>query len=270
MVYMNKGVTMILGAVLFGALMFTTQAQPLLYENWSSGAFDSARWLVNDNDASTSAGEVAIELYSGDYAAYTKGPLVLAVPDDQWDYNYYSKLTWDRGNNLRCTFQVWKDITKISWAGGNVNNVINGPWHNAVSATDPYTTMEAAVGGWGTLPRKFSLTGWNTGNGIPTAMEDAYGASDSRENSIWIRVTLGNTSGGMLEWTTENPLPWVNPGGATWTLAEDLRDGSGGELANNGLMLGFHTHAGGVAVDNIYVEDDTHLIPVELSNFLVE
>ena len=247
----------LLSVVFTLCLITSAQSEPVFVEDWSSQAF-SADWQVLT--AAGGDGEVAIEespTGSGDYAAYTKGPT--NYNGDDWDYSYFSTATYDRAENLRCTFQTWRDPTKPTWAGP-VNFGINGPWHHNINATDAYGNLNCGVGGWDTLPQTFQMEGWNTGTALPQAIADAFNASTDRASGIWFKVWLGNTSGGKLEWSTD---------GETFELVEDRTDDPAA-FSNNGLYLGFATHAGAVFIDNIMVEDDSHIVPVELSAFILE
>src|SRR5258707_822866 len=97
----NRRITWIIGMSAFFAFigLSSVRADPLFEENWNSGTIDSSIWLIRHlNDVST------VGLYNvdgaGDYALMTGS-------DGQWGHGLYSKNTFSRGHNIRCTFKTW-------------------------------------------------------------------------------------------------------------------------------------------------------------------
>ena len=210
--------------------------ETLLAEDWSSGGFDEKWTLYND----PGNGEAAVEMSDGDFAAYTVGP----DPYDgtEYSYYYYSANTYPRGNSLRCSFLVWRDPTKPTWAGP-INFGVFGPFHNHQNQAAIYGSLEAGLQG-GSLPLDFNATGmFNQGTPLSPAFFTAFNSSTSRTNGVYARVTLGDTMGGRFEWSSDgsNYLPEV-----------DSREISGATTTN--VYLGFGTHAGAVFIDNILLE----------------
>jgi hypothetical protein len=208
----------------------------LFYEDWSSCAF-SANWTLFD---AMGNGDVAVQNSGGDCAAFTVGPNPYDFTD--WAYYYYSTNTFPRGSSLRCTFLVWKDPTKPTWAGP-VNFGVMGPFHNAQNPAAIYGNLEAGLEG-GSLPLNFDATGmFNSGTPTSGAFQTAFSSSTSRTNGVWVRVTLGDTMGARFEWSTD---------GVHFIPEIDTREISGASAAN--VYLGFGTHAGAVFIDTITVE----------------
>jgi len=269
--------------LLLVALTTDSRGAPLLSETFPSATPD-AMWEFNVNpggcpsDGGTGVdGNAGVEdPGDGDFAAFSHGPLNWTGGCDDWDYNIYSvnPIINRSPLNTRTTFQVWWDpnFTVWNYAGGNpgaINNTtINGPYHNTKYPTDPASGVEGGCSGWNGGGVNFQLgsRAWNDpANPRVPNIEAAFIAAQDRASSIWIRSTLGPNNGSDLEMSTD---------GTTFTMEADEKEAVDGLPAPNGpsaqLYLGWHSRMSKVYIDNILVEDNHNLVPVELSLFEME
>jgi hypothetical protein len=224
-----------------------------------------------------------------------------------------SRMSFNRGQNLRVSFRLWKPVTTESldvillgdlhW----VYNSICGPWvnKNVYSGETENPTLEQIEAGFGQSGTNQNdnpdsnvftrwcegVTNWNGGGGgggyyaspwMSAEFRDAWQAANTKVESLWIRIWLGDVSGAKAEWSTDGGEAWEEK---TWETMK-LQDGTT-EIDTIGLPAGtdwngatvgaadpvwlfFGPSLGDVYVDDVVVENDTHLIPVELSSFIIE
>lgn len=264
------------------ALSVKTSAAPLLHENWNSGSIDPTKWVKSNTPNSTSS---LYNLGGGDYSWYNVG-------NDQWSQNIYTTGTtvtqtrFNRGNNKRCTFQMWGYTDRFptaTFGGQYFHNAasINGPWHTNNSG-GAHGGIEAGQSEWVNQPLRFEQASWDSGPKMSFQYRDAFMTRYGKGKSLWIRVWLGNTRGAFIEWSSDGGGTWYaeddsNPGTrtaqaqGTGCLAEDTREvqfqpcfsngvTTNPSPSNNNLALGFGTLRGNVFIDNILVEDDSNVL----------
>jgi len=267
----------------------TAAGQPLFVEDFNSGLIDTNIWNVgiatavpdNADDSPTSGttfdSPEVTDLGSGDFAI-------------QMGHNFTGR-TWiitnlsnafTRGNNLRCTYRTWGNDQR----GGGVQQFPavggpNGGWYNDTVASttnednsgphwNPANLQEAVLDGFHTFwqgmyfsqagDTTFTPNQTSTGQVLPETFKDAYAAAIDKSTALWIRIWLGDTIGGMFEWSSD---------GTNWTQeGTDTRGVSGGNTPT--VYLGFGPVQSWIFVDDIVVENDANIVPVELSNFELE
>lgn len=250
------------GAFLVGALSISTQAKPLWIELFD----DLSNWTVIE----ASAGDVV----AGDFG----GSNALCVQNSQglggggWGTLLHSNATFPRGSNVRVSFQVWSN-------GPGANSIgFNGGWHS--SPHTGATGHELVVGRWltGGAEGGESFETWGKGElggqgGMAVEQFDAdFAAATSRADAIVVRVHLGDVADGHIVWSTS---------------AGDIYDSANDNFtAEDGMNLAVTSHLNAtdtpnnhigfwgvhdpVYIDNIVVENDSNLVPVELSEFSAE
>jgi hypothetical protein len=226
--------------------VLSAPAEVLLSETWDV-AIDSLKWATEARPAaSQGAGQVSLteteDVGGGDYAAYTEGP-----SDWNWGQELETVDTFARGNNLRCTFTTWYDPTASYPSAAPGGSAINGPFHSAsmMGGNQSHSALEAAVGReYGSF--LFEQASWGGGPAISAAFHVAYASATSKANAVKIKVTLGDASGAMLQWS--------NDSGYSWTTEYDTRGVSG--PTNSPVYVGFGTNHGQIFYDDIIVEND--------------
>jgi hypothetical protein len=218
-------------------------------EDWNTGTIDGSMWIVNNGQAEHESKCELEEIAPGDYAIYTEGPNITSGADHST--NFYSATPFQRGDNLRCSFRIWCDPSKTgNWVSGStVYGQVAGPWHSSNSGPAIFNP-EAAIRYWN--EHRFAQPGdeWHLGgHPMSSAFNDALKATNSKQNSLMIRVWLGDEQGAMVEWSTN--------GGADWTEEIDTRGVSGG--TNPQAYLGWATYGCAVFIDDIVVQRDTEL-----------
>lgn len=261
--WLGRVLCFVLGS-LFGTHSF---AEVIFSENWNSGVINQALWNV-----APLPGKVALQQVApNDWAIYSNGDGAHQyIPNGgtigAWSGWFYSKSSFSRIDDTRVTFKVWGDPTKVGpWPTGSS---INGPWHQTGSSPS-YLGNEESVGmgpqsgpdSSKTYPHIFLESGvWDPPSmglkSLSVAFQSAYAAASSKANAMSIRMWLGNTMGGRLEWSTDN----VN-----WHLEQDTRGSSGGTQKN--VFLGWGTQVGAVFVDDIVVERGGVVPPVPQPRF---
>ena len=237
-----------------------------LYEDWNSGQIRPDVWDVDLGDATQ-------PMYIVEDADGNQALRMWNVQGDEndangvnWSGSLYSVPSFPRGNNLRCTFDVWggsepwpEDVADSTRGAG-----LEGPfhWNNFDSAQ--YLTLAAGSLMWynwdgtgaGPLWAHGARWGDNTYDStqaFKTALEAAIG----RENALNIRVTMADvlTDGGggaLYEWSSD--------GGETWNQEADRREDSEA-VGHSQFHIGFiHIFPAWVYIDNIAVENDDHIL----------
>lgn len=220
-------------------------------ENWSSGAIDTNKWTVT----SSPEGEWAVvDLGDGDYAIRGHG-------DGRWskpDTSLMSKALFTRGKNLRVTFKVWGDPTKLS-SGRKFpeGSTLVAPWHVSFYDYCGGSTLEAglnAAAGQHSGDFRFSENRIQYHFAPPLADQAAFARAWSRavskSKALTLRVTLGDVAGAMFEWND----------GTGWRKSVDTRDHKPPLAGNIGsaatVKLGFNPFRTSILVDDIVVEQD--------------
>ena len=269
---MNMRMKGYLSALAFCLLSFPGYSDALLTEDWNTGMMDAATWFIYDDAGQTGGVMQVDQIAPGDYA------MAMAHPFN-FDLTLWSQNGFSRGDNLRVTFLVWGDATNA--AGGqlfpNVSNCYGGWHHN--NNFQGYNYEEVMLDYYYTLDgnnhiryidtdsndpnystNRSAFVGGSVNNPVSPAFETAFAGATSRANAMRIRIWVGDTNGGMLEWTTD---------GVNFTQEYDTRDTHGYSGVGT-LFLGFMGVQGYIFVDDIFVENDLNLVPVELSTFMVE
>lgn len=121
---------------------------------------------------------------------------------------------------------------------------ITGPWHSDIVSL-PYNNPMAMIRYFNTS--YFAQLGdtWPTG-GVPTGglFDEAFMATNSKANSLTIRVWLGDDRGAKCEWSQD---------GLKWNTIQDNRGAGGG---TGSAYLGWATYGCAVFIDDIVVERD--------------
>lgn len=220
-------------------------------EDWDSGTIDTSLWEVNVGNGTNASASVELDLIdTGDYAIFTRG-------GGDWTTWFASQVTFNRGNNIRCTFNAWPDPSKslpTEWAGVQqaVYGAVNGPWKDPVSYTaGAHAYPVASVLQPGNGVHYFSQThsDWS-GPGPYGAMDDfkaAFEAATDKASSPKIRIWLGDEYGAKCEWSDDQGTTW-------YEIADDRLTGV--TYAQNPARLAFGTYGCAVFIDDIIVEDD--------------
>ncbi len=221
-------------------------------EHWDSGIFDPGIWLVGFHEP---PGVIeVIEVIDGGGGDFC----MRVAPGQSWYAGsyFYSVNSYPRGRNLRCTFTCWAD-PQPSDANGVYG--IFGPWHEDNTQL-PHVNMEAMAG------FQYDQIKW-VEKGDPFGPQNNYpdspridnlndegfipGENNSKATGVMIRVWLGNSRGGRLEYS--------NDGGATWTVGTGTDTIGTGPSDSAFAYAGFSGVSGGMCFDDILVEDDDRL-----------
>jgi len=171
-----------------------------------------------------------------------------------------------RGNNLRVSCMAWRGAVDST-----VTTALNFGFHKAYWE-QTHQTSSAMIGhpanengGMGLVesawPGSYPTLEGTSNNGV--LWTDAWRRARNKDHAVHFRITLGNTTGAMLEWSLD---------GITWTSGGDDRE-TGGDAAASGLIIRWSTGMAATFVDEIVVENSVNqfaFVPVELSSFGVE
>jgi hypothetical protein len=246
---------------------------PLLIEDFGAGPCDiSNHWLVaiQDDPLFNGTGHLDIEeVAPGDCAVWTAGPSALsgATAQSVHGTNIHSFLSFDRGEDLRVTFRVWGDPSKMEplccWGGPfPANSMFGGPWHKGQFGLLFDNEAIVRYWGWNAVDKPhFSLPGdpWVGGEDQGTWMSNnwrtEFESSIDKATSMLIQVWLGNTHGAMLRWSKND--------GTSWTVEHDFRgtESHGSGTSSNTVFLGWGTYSGAIFIDDIQVENNSRLGP---------
>ena len=193
----------------------------------------------------------------------------LSRPDFAASATLESQQTWDRGGNLRVTFTFWRADGKVDcpevfapiggWFFDTVPNLNNSTgWSTLSGAEAPFhneatTAGSLACGTWGRVLKYSEFVG-NQGIELPHLLQIAAQQAAQKESAITVRITLGDETGGFLEWSTD----W----GQTWNEGPDERgrpDRYGQAYHVADLRVGF-TCVGGMILDDILVEQHGRVV----------
>ena len=256
---------------------------PLFEENWdaagAAGMVDAGIWNLDQGLNPTDDMYILEDIDgAGDYAMRcwnSQGDEDDAVCGCNWTGHLYSQATYDRGDNIRCTFCFWGDPAANNWptpngatSGSAMDDSegfgLEAPWHDSVRDNAPWQSCEACTLMWynwdkaGNGPLWAHAGRWGNNDfdasaNFKTAIESAM---PNKANALYVRITLGNTQGALYEYSTD--------GGMTWIEEVDQRDGMDVDapMTATDLMLGFiHIFRTHVFLDNIVVEDDNNVAP---------
>jgi len=246
-------------------------------ESWDSLDLDTTKW--------TTAGHnppmfhmAPIDPGDGDLA-FLMGNMAL-----DWSTKLRSKDSWPRGENLRCTFDLFglDDSARLGMDFAHQYpgaSGFHGPFHSTpIIGENIYATIDAGMDFW------WNIIGFEEGGqatGLQTAnfsIDDAFHAAMhpagrdpeeavGRDTGIKMRFWAGDVSGFFMEWSLDGGVTWTP--GATWpdsdvydTRGQDMMTRPDDEVVPTGnatpLYLGFSTAQGGVFIDNIIIENDSH------------
>ena len=256
-------------------MISSISAAPLFEEHFDTATVNGADWVqsgsggfVFDTPPGSGSGDFAW-VCTGFTGTYTNGIRSLA--------------SYNRGQNLRCTFKLWKtdesDVfgTLYEW----IYNGINGPWVNRDSwvpadndPTGNYPSLEqieAGIARYNTADAAGAVT-WCEGVTnfdeyatcpvLDPAFTTAWAAATTKANALTIRVWLGDSTGCMAEWSLDGGLTFqpLNLSGDTPIDTRDLAAGSDWNGAKVGsadpVWIFFGADWGQAWVDDIVVEDD--------------
>ena len=241
-------------------LMSLPSYSMVLYsEDWNSGVMNTTTWFIYD-DAGQSGGVMQLDqIAPGDYAMGMAHPY-------NFDLTLWSQKRFNRGNNLRVSFLVWGDLTND--VGGqlfpNVSNCYSGwhhnndyqgynyeevmlDWYYKLDGSEHIRFIDTDINDPDYGTNRSAYVGGSTNFAVSAAFEAAFVAATSRANAMTIRIGVGDTNGGILEWSTD---------GINFTTEYDTRD-THGYTAVDTLYLGFMGIQGYIYVDDIVVEDDS-------------
>jgi len=264
----------------------------IFHEDWNSGSIDSNDWKTG----TFSQGLIEVHRVEGDYALVMGGQTG-ASPTIE------TNELFNRADMIRCTFRVWHgdEPTTGNWKAG-----IFAPWFFSNAQGDPgrnYYQADFEQGiNWFWWPGSFQIFGdefymtWQEpgagrdvtylSHNSPNSFHDRFLAAKTRATSFLVRVTLGTTSGGLME-ISDGPgfsdTPWYS----TYTTVSthmgtplDTRDlpgnipGIGVAAANHAsAYVGFgQPQTPSIFIDDVYVEQAVNgqFVPVELSSFGVD
>ena len=235
--------------ILLFSLPLAVNATVLFQENWNSGSIDTAKWTpyTNANPDQGSGGVldlVEVSPGSGDYAL-RMGDNVLNFDDwaFAWDVSIWSKATFPRGENIRCTFTVWHNYGES--ATGPPATGFYGPWHSQAD-TQIWRFMEACV------DHVWSEQRWAEGGQayrpsdqagplIDTGLATAFRNAGSKDQTLTLRVWLGDASGARMDYSTDGGQNWliarISDGGISQPL--DTRGQNAG-MNHQNIRIGNH------------------------------
>ena len=259
-----------LACMAFGFIPSLVSSAPLFEDNFDAGGgvLDPAKWTT------TAGGGFVFDeppgSGSGDYALVLTGSTMTG--------GFHSVPTFTRGNNLRCTFRLWKEDAAWSY------NSVAGPWcnDNSMTGTYPiYEHIEAGIGretGGGAVRWCEGTTDWTTYAACPMLRDEfrtAWGTAISKETSLLVRIWLGDSTGCMAEYSQDDGTAWLPlQVGAGPIDTRGLNAGdpwNGARVSSTSpLWIFFGGVFGQTWIDDVIVENDDNLVPAELSMFVLE
>ncbi len=246
-------------------------------ESWDSLDLDTAKWETAGHNPPMFH-MAPIDPGDGDLA-FLMGNAAL-----DWSTKLRSKVGWPRGENLRCTFDLFglDDTSRLgmdfvhTYPGASG---FHGPFHSTADIGENiYATIDAGMDFWwniigfeeGGAATGLQTTNFTADDAFHAAMhpagrdpEEAVG----RDTGIKMRFWAGDVSGFFMEWSLDGGVTWTP--GATWpdsnvydTRGQDMMTRPDDEVVPTGnatlLYLGFSTAQGGVFIDNICVGNDSN------------
>ena len=215
---------LIIGVMAISTSMMTADAAVLFSESWDSDQLSS-------NPNWTGGG--ALFLYdlgtaslgnSGDYALFLNGGYQYQVDA------IFSSVSYPRGDNLSCTFKWFHNDCGLLYTS------IQGPW--AFTGAPPATTypgLEMFEAGLAReLSGDFHYCELTNGDGsltesgpVDSTFNAALMAANHKDNAVTIRMTLGDSTGAHLEYSTDG-VNFVTP---------NLFEGESFEAAANSIGM---------------------------------
>lgn len=251
--------------VLFAA---SAGAEVLLTEDFSSGSLDAGKWLHQNVPVGTGYPAQEVQDTTGGFAlrckSYAAAPSATSAQSVNCLWNIsnggtavFSQENFLRGDNLRITYRIWHAGDAVS--GGIGGGCMGGFYFG--NDSDTYNRISGILSyGYGNYGG-FKLNDAQNAHGSPydwgTAptwdeFNTAFPTFDSQANSALVRITLGNTSGAMIEASTDD--------GATWPMNVDHRDAASPGNDATTVLIGFGalhgTSGDGLFIDDIVVEND--------------
>jgi len=196
---MNK---LYLSVLLILTVSIPAFAQTQLFtEDWSSGS------ISNDwNTVQATGGDLAVvDAGGGDFALQIQNQADLG--GGGWGTLINLKQAFTRGNNVNMQFRVWNTVDPPP-----SNTGICGGWHH--NPTVGATGHSLILGFW--LP---NFENWEqnglggSGSQVPSAQfAPDFSAAIDKASSIIVRITLGDSRGGRIEWSTDDGATFNTPG----------------------------------------------------------
>lgn len=250
--------------LLFG-LVGVIQAGGVFQEDWNSGSIDPAVWEVNEDGAVTKVIN-AVNGVAGDDALMITGT-------GGWGQAIWSKDQFSRAGSGMGTYAEF--VTWVEGGLGAPNQGLHGPFHQIKNGGSP--DPNAKVGPfsvelgaeWNWASQRWAENGqFSAGpalsgdGGIGATFQSRFGHSSGKSNALRMRVTMGATQGGKIEWFNTDTNQWVVEG--------DYRDGvlgtgnqGKGTAAN--VLLGFESFgkngngttdtATGIVRNGVFIDD---------------
>ena len=209
----------------------SAEPEVLLDEDWEDCQIDTALWDVHNEPG---IGSVSVVDTGG-------GNCALKISSSNWGPYIYSRDTFDRGRDIRCTFKIWwEDPSQTPGASG-----FHGPWH-LNNSSHPWLTAEAMVSLWWNVFRWEEPGQIQTGPELP-ALNPAYQAANSPQTALTLRVWLSDARGALLEMSRNQ--------GSTWEVLIDTHGTGPGQNLNNYIGWGTFGDAGDGSMRSIYLDD---------------
>jgi len=189
---------------------------PLLDQDWDTGVVDPLEWAVSLEFETQFEMEMDIGLqefdptgFPGNFSMSARGQNV-SLRGSWHQTSFFHVLPFPRGDDLACTFKIWRDKEDRGWGGSPAQNyMVGGPWHKDKS--DLIFTPEAQIRYWQQWTavgngQEYAEPGdpWTTSPVLSENYHNAFLAAVSRENCLTIEVALGNTHGGRIRWRADN------------------------------------------------------------------
>ena len=291
MVNLKKAVSS-LTALMFLLLVGSTANAAIFTEDFETIPLDTANWKADNGGAGTALSTDAAP--ADEYARFvntvsTEGSGAVLLGDGDGNGSNYLFVEYttpvNRGNGVHAQVE--------SWVGSdtpyNTTSTTRpyGPWHsdsNGIAGDGPVGLPQsqniAGIGDGGPTNCKFITTNaWQNGPNVEQAFVDAWVAADSRANSIWLKVWLGDTDGGYGEWSVDNGSTWT-PFKDTSGATIDLRDVGTGTTTDPAFLAmgGPQSSSSTRYYDNISIGDASSAVPdpaslavpVEISGFDID
>jgi hypothetical protein len=162
----------------------------VLSEDFNLGYLDWSKW---EQEGSVSL----VDIGGGDYA--------LRLTGSTYQDGIRSHYEIPRGDNLRCTFKLWKDDQQWNWNG------VCGPWVNRDVLSGGWPALEQVEAGIMRYDQTYSavmwgegITSWNSSTpSLESAFTNAWAGATSKATAVWVRVWLGDETGCLAEWSQD-------------------------------------------------------------------
>jgi hypothetical protein len=263
----SRGVAWLALRLLIGGMIaLNSHGAVLLQEDWNSGRVDTNRWEVvgwpiNSTLANLGNGDWAVQLQD-----IAKG--------NAYNMGIRSRFGIPRGDNLRCTFRMWRDRQPVNWNG------IGGPFANRnypAGQSPNLAQIEAGFSRYAPISGNPGLC-WaegverflNSGPRVEAAFQNAWVAATNKPLALWVRVWLGNTTGAKCQWSPDGtnwqtlklaggvPIDTIGlPAGSNWGAVYSGENAACSVGAKSPVWIYFGGGGSGVTyIDDIQVAND--------------